>query len=400
MNQVGILRRPLKRFFSSSAQKIRITGEPLTISQVVNVSREKGRIELCQESKERIKQCRRRVENIVSSNDTFYGINTGFGSLVNRKINMKDLNKLQENLIRSHASGVGKPLEKEIVRSMLFCLIGSLSRGLSGVRLELVEMLVNFLNNDITPVVPSLGSVGASGDLAPLAYCVLPLLGEGKVTVGNSDEIYTGKDILKKFNLTPLTLEAKEGLALINGTHLMCGSGALLCHDFLQLFRASLCATSLSMDALMASHAFLDPRINKARCFSGGISVSDVLRDLLAGSEIHENRLLIDTNVQDPYSIRCSAPILGASYEMFLHIQKCISIELGAVTDNPLVFSAVDDEDSTDIISAGNFHGMPIALPLDTLTIALAHVAGVSERRTNLMLSNKKNTHVGRVAWS
>jgi len=368
-------------------QGVKITGAPLSIQNVVDVARNHTKIELDSAASKKIEASRKRLETALSRNQTYYGINTGFGSLVTKKISKEDLRALQLNLLRSHASGAGKAFRKEIVRALLLCLIGSLSRGLSGVQMKTVSHLVALLNNDMTPVVPSLGSVGASGDLAPLAHACLPIIGEGLVELP-SGEIVSGKEALRTIGLKPLTLEEKEGLALINGTHLMAGSGALLCHDYLQLLRATICAAALSIDALQASHSFLDPRINDARVFGGGKFVTSQLRNLLLGSEIQSERAKLDVKVQDPYSVRCVGPVLGASYEAFTYVERCISTELGAVTDNPLIF---DNHDNTDIeiISAGNFHGMPVALPLDTLSIAITHLAGISERRTNLILMNK-----------
>jgi len=269
---------------------------------------------------------------------------------------------------------------------MMLCLVASLSRGLSGVRLQVVEKVIQLLNQDITPVVPSIGSVGASGDLAPLAHAVQILMGEGCATLSNG-EVVSGAKALEMANLSPTSFQAKEGLGLINGTHLMCGSAALICEDFVQLFKAALCACSLSLEAQQASHGFLDPRINEARVFEGGKLVAKSIRELVSGSEIHADRKKASVNVQDPYSIRCVAPVLGSSWEAYQYARRSVELELGAVTDNPLVFENPDSGD-TEIVSAGNFHGMPMAMPLDMMSIAITHIAGMSERRTNLMISD------------
>lgn len=376
------------RRFSSGTQKtcIELTGGPISIESVVQVARNQATVQLSSEAKSRIERSRMRVETCVDSGRTYYGINTGFGSLVSKSIDQHSLDILQTNLIRSHASGAGAPLDRAIVRSMLLCLVASLSRGLSGVRLQVVEHVIELLNKDFIPVVPSIGSVGASGDLAPLAHAMQVLMGEGEVTLPNTGEVVSGAVALELANLPKMSFVAKEGLGLINGTHLMCGSASLICDDFIQLFKAALCACSLSLEAQQASHGFLDPRINDARVFGGGKLVAQCIRNLVKDSEIHADRRKYAVNVQDPYSIRCVAPVLGAAWEAYLYARQAIETELGAVTDNPLVFES--ESGDTDIVSAGNFHGMPVALPLDMLSIAITHVAGMSERRTNLMISD------------
>lgn len=351
------------------------------------VSKQKSQIELTHKARQRVIASRKHVESCLQTGETYYGINTGFGSLVDKKISPGDVDQLQTNLIRSHASGVGDALSKEVVRAMMTCLLASLSRGYSGVRIDVLEYIIHFLNNDFIPIVPHIGSVGASGDLAPLSHCMLPLMGEGKVLLPNG-EIVNGKIALNKLNLPPIQFVAKEGLGLINGTHLMCGSAALLCHEYVQLLKAALCAASMSIDSQQASHSYLDKRINDVRVFDGGKKVSNTLEYLLKESEIQADRSAKDLKVQDPYSIRCIAPIVGASIEAFKYFRSCVEKELCAVTDNPLIFYD-EEKEKVDIVSAGNFHGMPVALPLDTLAMSIAHVAGLSERRTYLMLSGR-----------
>jgi len=379
MKRVSNLRRYTK------SVKVELTGGPLSIANVVDVARKNRPIVLSLHAQHLIETSRRRVDACVDSGHTYYGINTGFGSLVSKTIDREQIDALQINLVRSHASGVGAPLPKDIVRSMLLCLVGSLSRGLSGVRVQVVEHLIHLINLDYIPVVPSIGSVGASGDLAPLAHAIQVLMGEGKVMLPDG-VVCTGEEALEKAGLPKISFVAKEGLGLINGTHLMCGSAALACNDYVQTFKSALCAIALTLEACQSSHGFLDPRINSARVFHGGRMVARVLRSLVEKSEIHAQRKNFAAKVQDPYSIRCVPPVLGASWEAYLHVREAIETELGAVTDNPLVFCSPLGE--TEIISAGNFHGMPIALPLDILVITLTHLAAISERRTNLMLSN------------
>lgn len=245
-----------------------------------------------------------------------------------------------------------------------------------------VETLLAVLNAGITPVVPSVGSVGASGDLAPLAHIALVPIGEGRARVHGRGEV-KGAEALSGAGIAPLQLEAKEGLALINGTHLMAAQAALLCRDFETTFEAALAAAAMSIDACRATDAFLDARVHQARSQPGQTHVARCLRELLAGSEIVPSHQENDPRVQDPYSLRCAPQVLGAAWDCLGYVKQAVERELGAVTDNPLVFSSGGEP----IVSAGNFHGMPLAIPLDALAIALAHVAGISERRTFWMLA-------------
>jgi histidine ammonia-lyase len=321
-------------------------------------------------------ESRRVVEAALSDGLSHYGINTGFGSLSRQRIGQTDLRTLQRNLIRSHAAGVGEPLPAEVVRAMMTLLAASLCRGRSGTRPLLAESIVAMLNADIVPIVPSLGSVGASGDLAPLAHVALCLLGEGDVMTPSGTT--TAAAALQRTGLCPVTLEAKEGLALINGTHLMAAQAALACADAQVLFDWALDAGAMSIDGWRATDSFLDERIHAARTQPGQQQVAAKLRDALRGSEIVTSHLENDPRVQDPYCLRCMPQVLGASLDCLTYVRTAVERELGAVTDNPLVFSQPD----AAIVSGGNFHGMPLAIPLDAMTIALTHVAGISERRT------------------
>jgi histidine ammonia-lyase len=321
-------------------------------------------------------ESRRVVEAALSDGLSHYGINTGFGSLSRQRIGQTDLRTLQRNLIRSHAAGVGEPLPAEVVRAMMTLLAASLCRGRSGTRPLLAESIVAMLNADIVPIVPSLGSVGASGDLAPLAHVALCLLGEGDVMTPSGTT--TAAAALQRTGLCPVTLEAKEGLALINGTHLMAAQAALACADAQVLFDWALDAGAMSIDGCRATDSFLDERIHAARTQPGQQQVAAKLRDALRGSEIVTSHLENDPRVQDPYCLRCMPQVLGASLDCLTYVRTAVERELGAVTDNPLVFSQPD----AAIVSGGNFHGMPLAIPLDAMTIALTHVAGISERRT------------------
>lgn len=360
-----------------------LDGSPLTIDQVVRVAREDAQVAISPETIARMNASRARLLATVADGKPYYGINTGFGSLSQTRIDDDALAGLQLNLIRSHSSGIGEILPTDVVRATMIALAGSLSRGLSGVRPVLVETIVSLLNAGITPEVPEIGSVGASGDLAPLAHIALTMLGEGHCFLNG--ERTNAADTLRKSNIPPLTLEAKEGLALINGTHLMAGRGALVVHDCQRAFHIAIGSTALSMDANMTTHLFLDARVHDARRHAGAAAVARRLRLLLDGSEIAQSHAANDPRVQDPYSFRCAPGVLGSAHDLLDHARVAIEAELGAVTDNPLVFEGTGDK--ADIISAGNFHGMPIALPLDTLALAAAHAAGIAERRLFHMLS-------------
>jgi len=357
-----------------------LTGEALSINDVARVARSRIRVGLDQAALDRLSASRAIVESALSDGEAHYGINTGFGSLSRQRIDAARLSELQHNVIRSHAAGVGDPLPPDVVRGTMLVLAVSLCRGRSGVRPQVPAQLVEMLNAGIVPVVPEVGSVGASGDLAPLAHVALVLIGEGEAIIG--DERLPGTEALKRAGLSPLSLEAKDGLGLINGTHLMAAQGALLCADFETLFEAALVAGAMSIDGCKATDAFLDERVHAARNQPAGSDVAARVRELLGGSEIIESHRRDDPRVQDPYSLRCLPPVLGASLDAARYVKLAVERELGAVTDNPLVF-----DDQPRIVSAGNFHGLPLAIPLDTLTIALAHVAGIAERRVYWMLS-------------
>lgn len=339
------------------------------------------------------------LESVLDDGEPHYGINTGFGSFARQRISNADLAALQQNLIRSHAAGVGQPLPREVVRGMMLCLVGSLARGLSGVRPVVVETLIKMLNappTGVTPVVPETGSVGASGDLAPLAHVALVLIGEGEAEFGG--RVMSGGAAMKRAGIKPVTLAAKEGLALINGTHLMAAQATLFVRDFERVFDAALVAAAMSIDACRATDAFLDDRLHRAREQLGQSVVASRLRSLIEGSRIIPSHTLNDPRVQDPYSLRCAPQVLGAAWEAFWYVRACVAAELGAVTDNPLVFEGeegikassrrgMSQNPPTDILSGGNFHGMPLAIPMDVAAIACSHVAGIAERRVYHMLS-------------
>ncbi len=356
---------------------------PLSPEQIESVARQGAHIELSNQARDTITACRTRLESVLDDGLPHYGINTGFGSLSRKQIQPDELEQLQLNLIRSHAAGVGDPLPEDVVRAMMLVLAASLSRGYSGVRPMVVEQIITLLNAGITPLVPESGSVGASGDLAPLSHTVLAMIGEGEVFYQGHRR--SAAEVLREQGIQPITLVAKEGLALINGTHLMTARFALIAQDLHRVTNAALISNAMSIDAARASHGYLDPRVYQVRNQPGAARVAKTLKTLLSGSSIVESHAADDPRVQDPYSFRCSPLVLGAALDSFQSCFDRLHNELGAVTDNPLIFDT--GSDVPDIVSAGCFHGMPVALPLDTLAIGISHLAGIAERRVYHMLS-------------
>ncbi len=315
----------------------------------------------------------------ASVGEPLYGINTGFGSFAHVRLPSDQLATLQSNLIRSHACGVGASLPPTEVRAMMVVLAASLARSHSGVRAELVDAIAAHLNRGITPVVPSRGSVGASGDLAPLAHLAQCLIGEGMVEFNG--RVRSAKDAQGEAGIAPIQLAEKEGLALINGTHLMTALGALTLYDTNNLLHAAVCATAMAIDGCRGASSVFDARIHQVRNQPGQISIAHALRSLLQNSQIGPDHAQDDPRVQDPYSLRASPQVLGAVMDAIQFAHGTIDNELGAVTDNPLVFGVNDPEGKWDVLSGANFHGMPLAIALDVLRIALCHMAGISERR-------------------
>jgi histidine ammonia-lyase len=377
-------------------QELLIDGGPLDIESLAAAARGRARVELGASARARLAASRQALEDAMARGEVLYGVNTGFGSLAQQRIDGAQLREVQRNLILSHAAGVGEPLPVDVVRAMMILLCASLARGRSGVRPIVCTQLTGLLAAGITPVVPSVGSVGASGDLAPLAHVALVLIGAGEATCDGSGggggiggiggRVVDGDEALRLAGLAPLVLEAKEGLALINGTHLMTAEAALVLADLGRVWPAALAAAAMSIDACRGTDAFLDERVHAARGQRGQSEVAGRLRALIAGSEIVPSHLHGDPRVQDPYSLRCAPQVLGAVWDAVRYARDVVERELGAVTDNPLVFPA-DAAHTRQVVSAGNFHGLPLALALDTLIIALVHVAGISERRTYYILA-------------
>ncbi|MBF6592327.1 MAG: histidine ammonia-lyase, partial [Ktedonobacterales bacterium] len=352
----------------------RVHGPQLTAAEVVAAAREGAQVRLAPEARARVRAARTFVERIGAEERTVYGITTGFGHLSSVKIPPDQLAALQRNLMRSHASGVGEPFDVPTTRAVLLLLANSLARGHSGVRQDVLDLLVSMLNAGVAPIMPRRGSVGASGDLAPLAHLGLVVMGEGEAI--SAGERLPGAEALRRASLAPLTLSAKEGLALINGTHVMEACGILAAADAWRLLRAAEVAAAMSTEALMGSFVPLDARIHALRPQRGQGRTAARLRGLLDGSEINASHAACG-RVQDPYTLRCVPQVLGAARDALDYCDAVFSAELEAVTDNPLLFP-----DDGDVLTGGNFHGQPLALALDFLALALAQVAGFSERRT------------------
>ena len=359
-----------------------LDGSPLLIDDVVAVARAGRSVALAPAARARVAESRTALERRMAGGEALYGINTGFGSLARKRIPSESLAELQVNLVRSHAAGVGEPLSAAEARAMVLVLAASLARGHSAVRPELVELLVGMLNAGVAPVIPEVGSVGASGDLAPLSHLALVLMGEGEAW--HRGERLPGGEALRRAGLAPVALAAKEGLALINGTHFMCAIGALAMHDIGRILDHAVRATAMSIDACRASDSFLDARIHAARNQPGQAAAAAAIARELAGTQIVPSHKENDPRVQDPYSFRCAPQVLGAAIDALAWARGVIERELGGVTDNPLVFA---HGGGTDIVSGGNFHGMPLALAIDAAKMALVPLAAISERRTFWLLS-------------
>ncbi|MHA6280995.1 histidine ammonia-lyase [Salinimicrobium sp. CAU 1759] len=355
-----------------------ISSSVLDIEEIREIIENKKSLALSEEATYNIEKARKYLDDKMKENKTpIYGINTGFGSLCNVKISSENLTKLQENLVMSHACGTGEKVSKPIIRLMLLLKIQSLSYGHSGVSLETVNRLIDFYNEDILPVVYSQGSLGASGDLAPLAHLSLPLIGKGEVY--HNGKLISSGEMLKEFGWNPINLQSKEGLALLNGTQFMSAHGV---HALLRASRLSMWADiigALSVDAFDCNTSPFDELVHLVRPHRGQIKTAERIRKILAGSEIAKQ---VKQNVQDPYSFRCIPQVHGASKDTLDFVYKCFKTEINSVTDNPNIFV-----DADKVISGGNFHGQPLALSLDYLAIAMAELGNISERRIYQLVS-------------
>ena len=353
--------------------------EPLTLDRLEAVARGAAPPGLDGVAQERLRAARAVVEEAVARGEAVYGVTTGIGELASVRIAPEDGERLQLNLLRSHAVGSGEKLPDEVVRAMMLLLAASLARGHSGVRTELVELLLELLDRGVIPVVPSRGSVGSSGDLVPLAHLGLVLVGEGEATFEGKRQ--SGAEALRAAHLEPLRLTAKEGLALINGTHLMAAVGSLATTDARRVLNAATTACALSLEAFKGSTVPFDARLQRVRPQPGQARVAARLRELLEGSDVVASHADCG-RVQDPYTLRCAPQVIGAVADALDYVRGAVERELSAVTDNPLVFP-----DDGDVVNGGNFHGQPLSLPLDHLALALTELASFSERRTYALLS-------------
>jgi len=357
---------------------ILLDGYSLTLAEVVKAARGYEEVGLSDEGRKQIVASRKIVDKILEQETPVYGISTGFGDFSTIFISKEKREKLQRNLILSHSTGVGEYLPEDVVRAVMLLRANSLAKGYSGIKLSTVEILLAMLNRRVTPAIPSKGSVGASGDLAPLSHMVLVMLGEGHAFVDG--KLMSGAEALAKSGLEPVALGGKEGLALINGTQIMTAVGCMVWQDAVNLMKTADISAALSLEALRGTRTAFDPRISKVRPHVGQVATTDNMLRLTANSPIlqsHEHC----SKVQDAYSLRCVPQVHGASKDSLRRAEETLLIEINAATDNPLIMP-----DTGEAISGGNFHGQPIALVMDYLKLALAEIGNISERRINRML--------------
>lgn len=358
---------------------IKINGQDMSIEDVVKVARFGAKVELAEETKEKVLTSRKYVEDALESGKAFYGINTGFGKFENVAISKEQLELLQYNLIVSDACGVGNNFDTEIVRAMMVLRLNSICQGNSGVLMRTIDTLIEMLNKGVHPSIREKGSVGASGDLCPLAHMVLPMIGEGEAEF--EGEILSGKEAMNKAGIETITLQAKEGLALINGTQAIMANAVLAVYDSENLLKQADIIASLTFDSLGGIIDAFDPRVHSVRGHEGQINSAANLRNLLKNSKSVTRQG--QKRMQDSYSLRCTPQVHGASRAAFDYVKKTVEIEINAVTDNPLIFPGDDGA----IISGGNFHGQPIAIAMDTLAILISEIANISERRIEKLVN-------------
>jgi histidine ammonia-lyase len=364
-----------------------LDGQPLTLADIESASLRGRRVEIAAAARSRMTESRALIEQIVAAGQTVYGVNTGFGKLADVRISNDHLAQLQTNLVRSHAGGVGQPLSEGEARAMLLLRANVIAKGFSGTRPEVVELLVDMLNAGVHPVIPEKGSVGASGDLAPLAHLALVVIGEGEAYY--KGERMAGGEALERAGLRPIQLAAKEGLALLNGTQAMVAVGGLAAARAQRLVRLADVAGAMSLDALLGTPVAFDARIQQARPHAGQIAAAAHLTALMQGSQIRESHREHCARVQDAYCLRCMPQVHGAVRGALAHVAGVLETEAGSATDNPLVFP--DDSRGTQkggaVISGGNFHGAPLSYALDYAAIVVTDLAGIAERRIDRLLN-------------
>jgi len=363
---------------------LQLNGQQLTLQQIVDVASGKERVTLGTEARSRVEEARRVVDQIVAQKRTVYGVNTGFGKLSDVSIDPADLRQLQLNLVRSHSCGLGDPLSELEARAMLLLRANVLATGFSGARPLVIETLIAMLERGVTPVIPEKGSVGASGDLAPLAHLALTAIGEGEAFFNG--ERVSSEVALQKAQIAPLQLEVKEGLALLNGTQAMGAVGAIALHRAGKLARLADVAGAMTLEALRGTPVAFDERIHLARPHAAQVAVAAHLRELLADSEIRKSHVENDPRVQDAYSLRCMPQVHGEVRTALAHATDVVQIESGSATDNPLVFA-----DTGEVLSGGNCHGAPLALVFDYAAIALTDLLSITERRIDRLVNPDAN---------
>jgi histidine ammonia-lyase len=358
-------------------QNVIIDGESLTLRNIVEVARNDVKVEISEKSIIKVRRAREVLEDLAKRKKPIYGVTTGFGALGNVSISAEDISQLQLNLIRSHSSGVGNPLSREVIRALMLLRANTLAKGFSGVRVRILETLVRMLNKGVHPIVPEKGSVGASGDLAPLSHMVLVMLGEGKAEYNQA--VMSGKEAMEKASIKPVQLDLKEGVALNNGTQMMTAIAALSLHDAESLVQTAEVAAGLSLEALRGIVDAFDSRIHRVRPHKGQTESARNIRELLTRSRLvktSDESVMDNKYPQDPYSLRCIPQVLGCVRDAIAYVKGIIRVEINSATDNPLVF-AEDDQ----CLSGGNFHGQPISVAMDHLSIALTILGNFSERR-------------------
>ena len=379
-----------------AAGSVVLTGAGLTIEDVESVALERRRVRLAPEARERVLEARSVIDRLVASGEVVYGVTTGFGALATAYVPPDRARALQERLLLSHAAGVGDPLPIPVVRAMLLLRANTLALGHSGCRPEIIERLCDMLDRGLHPVVPSQGSVGASGDLAPLAHLALPVIGHGEVEL--EGRVRPAAEALRALGLEPLVLEPKEGLALLNGTQMMTAMGALLLAAADRLARTASVAAAISTEALRGTEVAFSAAYQSTRPHPGQVRTAAELRWLLRDSELQRSHHADRHRVQDPYSVRCAPQVHGAARDALDYLRGVLDIEMNSATDNPLVFpeggNVPEDALATGhglVISGGNFHGEPVALALDFAKLAIAELGAISERRTALLLDPRLN---------
>lgn len=360
---------------------VNLKGEGLTLEDIINVAYNDYKVCLTEEAREKVKKSRAIVDDIVDKDKIVYGITTGFGKFSDVTITGEQCKTLQRNLIISHACGVGRKFPKEVVRTIMLLRANNLAKGYSGIRLSVLETLLDMINKGVHPSIPEKGSLGASGDLAPLAHMVLPMLGEGEAEF--QGEILSGKEAMEKAGISQVELVAKEGLALINGTQVMTSVGSLALYKAIELLKLSDITAAMTIEALRGIKDAFDPRVHEVRPHKGQVQTAKNILALLEGSSFATRQG--ELRVQDAYALRCVPQVHGASKDAINYVKERVETEINSVTDNPIVF------ENGDVISGGNFHGQPMALSFDFLGIAASEIANISERRLERLVNYQLN---------